>query len=1378
MKNNLFKIMKDKKIQKIMGVSITSLLVVGAIGMNISASNQRGLPDTLNIARQGNFIGHIIDSSGVKKFQSYVKKTDTGVEAYCMEHEKPAPINLRYTRRGKSNDKGIKHILASNVNLGSDEDNYYVKQVALNYYLGQVDWIENSLSSGKKYRDEAIKLANEAKDVKNGKIESQYETSKKASVSISDSSFKLNGNYYETDWFNVKSTSNLLNYTVKLTGAPSNAQILNSSNKVVTTLSKSDKKFKIRFHKDDVNKSYPNMKVYLNGTFKDEEPYIYDPSDTTYQIIALLDDSKIKVNSPKVPMDLTAVGSIKVVKSGDNGYRLQGAKFELKKNGTVVATGTTDSNGELLFKNLEVGTYEVVETKAPVGFILNSTSKTVVVQSTIESQVNVENKIIKGKVSIEKSDSEISNLKLQGAKFEIYDNLGAVVDTLTTNSNGYAESKSLEYGNYTMKEISSPVGYNLDNSTVYNIKISQNGKVYNYNIENDVYKSSIEVIKVDADDNTMPVEGAGFDVIAENVPGIANGTVVEHITTDANGYAVTKSLRYGVYKIKETVTPEGYWQSDKDYFVDITENNKVYTRHITNNAIQSKIRVIKTDGVSKEIIEGVKFKIVNKKTGQDVVFKDNVDGNTVDKTVFVTDDTGEFVTPQPLRIGDYQLVEVETNEGYILANPIDFTISKDTPMEDIELVGTVTSLEVVNQRIKGDLNIVKIDEYTKEPLENVEFMIECIEGFNKGLVYRGITDFNGQLSIKDLEYGIYEITEIKTKEGYNLNSQHITIDIKENEKLVEVEFENKPIEGYIEINKVDSETNRKLAGTKFEIWSENRNLVETIVTDENGYAKSGKLPYGNYNVIEVESTEGYIKDEDRIYQVGVSEEGKVYTLDIENDRQKGELIFNKLDSISQAIVAGAVMELKGLDIINEDINMTFDSIEGGNNILLPIGRYEIKELEAPEYYILNENPIVFEIKAYETTEVDFENKPVEGYIEINKVDSETNRKLAGTKFEIWSKNRNLVETIVTDENGYAKSGKLPYGNYNVIEVESTEGYIKDEDRIYQVGVSEEGKVYTLDIENDRQKGELIFNKLDSISQAIVAGAVMELKGLDIINEDINMTFDSIEGGNNILLPIGRYEIKELEAPEYYILNENPVVFEINADKTTEIDFENKPVEGYIEVYKIDSETKRELEGTKFEIWSQTRVLMETIVTDENGYAISGKLPYGNYYVIESEATQGYLKGEDVVNKVSITEEEKVYTVNMENHRQKGSLVFTKTDFATGEVIEGATIEIKGLDEINKDINIVFISKKEGNEITLPVGKYEIKETIAPDGYILNEEVGTFEIKENGEIVKAEIKNKKVPVSKPLTGDNSLYFIVNTMLAIASITGIIVLNKRK
>lgn len=958
------RLLNSRKFKRSMNVILSTVLLVNVVGVSAETikSNSFGEKNSsrMMVDREGNELKYIITTKNTY-FSTHIKRADNGEWALCMQQHKPAPIKTMYTKGEKIEDLGMKHIALSEPNMGSFEEDFYVKQVALNYYQGTIDYIEGSIKEGQNYRDKALEIANKAKQVKDGLATSEYFSDSNISISPASRDFYPNGEYYTTDWFDVSHVGNLQSYVVNLENAPAGTQVLNQNGDVVSSLSSSDKKFKLRVHRNNVDKAYGNIRVSATGTFNEAEPTRYYPDDTQYQIILMMDDYPIPVHSSPVSSSLNPKGGIRLHKISEDNSGLSGAEFELKKDGAVVRTETTDSNGDITFSDLELGVYELIEKNAPVGHVLNVQPIEVRVQAGMDSLVEVRNEVIKGKIAVNKKDSEIDSLKLEGAEFEIYDRLGNVVDTIVTNQDGYAESGLLNFGTYTMKETKSPEGYKLDNSTTYTVQISEHNKTYAYDITNDVFKGKLHIVKVNSKNEEIPVKGAGFDVIAENVKGVPNGTVVEHVITDDDGFAVTGDLRYGEYRIREVDTPDGFWRPDKDYFVDIKEDGKTYIRYIKNDPIEAKIRVIKTDGTDKTILKGVKFKIVDKKTGKDMEFKEYVGGKLVKKTEFITNDSGEFMTPQELPKGNYELVELEGKEGYVLAEPIPFTIDENSAMEDIEAVGRVVSMEVENNRIKGNMQITKVDTYTKEPMPNVEFLIECVEGFMKGKKFVSITDENGLIQLNDLEYGRYKVIEVKTLEDYVLSQEPVYFNIENDGQTIELNLENKPKEGYIEVEKIDSESKRKIENVEFTIFNEDGEEISKIVTGKDGKAKSEKLRRGNYTIVETKTPYGYIDNSGKFNFEIVNDE-EVVEMVIENDLIKGDLEFSKTDFTTGEVIEGAKIEIVGLDEINKHIKLEFVSSKNGNKFKLPVGRYEFRETLAPNGYVQSTEVGKFEIK--------------------------------------------------------------------------------------------------------------------------------------------------------------------------------------------------------------------------------------------------------------------------------------------------------------------------------------------------------------------------------------------------------------------------------
>ena len=892
--------------------------------------------------------------------------------------------------------------------------------------------------------------------------------------------------------------------------------------------------------------------------------------------------------------DTQIKGKIQVLKvDEETNTPLQGAEFEITQDGKHIETITTGENGIATSSLLPFGNYLVKEIKAPSKYVLNGEEHPVTISENGKTiEITHTNKIIKGKVAVKKTDSEISDLNLEGAEFTIYDNNKNIVATITTNKDGYAESEPLNYGTYTMQETKAPKGYLLSNK-VWDININENDKTYTFDVSNDVIKGKLQIVKVDSENEEKPVEGAGFDVIAVNVNGIKEGTVVDHVVTDKNGFAYTKDLRYGDYKFHETDTPKGYWKSDKEYSFNIAENGKTYVKYIKNSPIQAKVRVIKVDSKDGKPLKGVKFQIRNADTKKLVEFTNFIGIIPMKTTTLETNKNGELVTPQNLAYGNYLLEEVEPLEGYIKVNPIPFKIDENSVLEEIKDLGTIYTQKVSNDRITANMELLKLDKETNKPLENIEFKVTALDGFMKGKTWNLKSDDKGLVSLKGLEYGDYRVDEVKTLWNYVLNKEPIFFSVKENGKTIKLQMTNKKIRGSVELFKFDKDTNRPLEGVKFDLLNGDKK-VGTYTTDNTGKITVNNLEAGNYTWVEVEAIDHYNKV-DKKYDFNIYKDGQLEKIDVANTVKTGELDFSKTDVTTGDSIDGAKVKITGLEPQNKHINIEFTSSKEGNKFTLPEGKYTFEETLAPEGYRINKEVGTFEIK--------------------------------------------------------------------------------------------DGQITKANLKDERKQGDLEFTKTDVTDGRIIEGAKIKIICVEGLSKGKVIEFTSFKDGNKFTLDEGKYTFEEISAP--------------------------------------------------------------------NGYEINKEV--GTFEIKDGEITKANLKDE----------------------RTTGVLEFTKTDVATGEVLEGAKIKIECLEGLDQGKVIEFTSSKEGNKFTLAKGKYRISETKAPEGYELTTETGEFEITNQGDIITCNLTNKKIEIVK--TGSrfdiNSL-IPLGILLVAGGIGGLFFTKKRK
>ncbi|WP_447412804.1 MSCRAMM family protein, partial [Clostridium perfringens] len=741
---------------------------------------------------------------------------------------------------------------------------------------------------------------------------------------------------------------------------------------------------------------------------------------------------------------------------------------------------------------LPFGNYLVKEIKAPAKYVLNGQEHPVTISENGKTiEITHTNRVIKGKVAVRKTDSEIADLNLEGAEFTIFDNNKNTVATITTNKDGYAESEPLNYGTYTMQETKAPKGYLLSNK-VWDININENDKTYTFDVSNDVIKGKLQIVKVDSENEEKPVEGAGFDVIAVNVNGIKEGTVVDHVVTNKNGFAYTKDLRYGYYKFHETDTPKGYWKSDKDYSFSITENGKTYVKYVKNSPIQAKVRVIKVDSKDGKPLKGVKFQIRNTDTKKLVEFTNFIGIIPYKTTNLETNKNGELVTPQNLAYGNYLLEEVEPLEGYIKANPIPFKIDENAVLEEIKDLGTIYTQKVSNDRITANMELLKLDKETNKPLENIEFKVTALDGFMKGKTWNLKSDDKGLVSLKGLEYGDYRVDEVKTLWNYVLNKEPIFFSVKENGKTIKLQMTNKKIRGSVELFKFDKDTNRPLEGVKFDLLNGDKK-VGTYTTDNTGKITVNNLEAGNYTWVEVEAIDHYNKI-DKKYDFNIYKDGQLEKIDVANTVKTGELDFTKTDVTTGETIDGAKVKITGLEPQNKHINIEFTSSKDGNKFTLDEGKYTFEEISAPNGYEINKEVGTFEIKDGEITKANLKDERTTGKLLFKKTDVTTGEILEGAKIKIEcleGLDQGKVIEFISKKEG--NEFELAKGKYRISETQAPNGYELTTEK-GEFEINEQGEIVECNLKN--KKFEIVktgssfnFNSLLPLGLVLVVGGL-------------------------------------------------------------------------------------------------------------------------------------------------------------------------------------------------------------------------------------------------------------------------------------------------
>lgn len=583
----------------------------------------------------------------------------------------------------------------------------------------------------------------------------------------------------------------------------------------------------------------------------------------------------------------------------------------------------------------------------------------------------------------------------------------------------------------------------------------------------------------------------------------------------------------------------------------------------------------------------------------------------------------------------------------------------------------------------GYIEIIKRDSETGEvPQGNATLNGAIFEICNADgvLMERLECGENDNVTSAQLPLGIYTIKEVQPPTGYLLNETVHTVEIEYSDQNVEVNRQSyiipdDVIKGRIAITKFadaalaewnTDNPNPPLQGVEFEIRLKSTGeLVDTLVTDTDGKALSIELAYGTYIVAETKTVQGYMGCDS--FEVVIDEHGKVYSFIVTNEVYRSKVRIVKVDSDT-----GETIPIAGTEFLIRDSNGelivqtvtypqekhidTFITDETGTLTLpepLIYGDYTLHEIKAPYGYWLNDAPLAFSIddSGKDLVTVEFANVLIQKRIRIVKTDTrDTERRLAGAVFEVY-KGSELVDTMTTNENGYAETKLLTVGEYRVVEVKAPTGFALD-NASFDVSIDDsDTMVYTFVCENSPT--EVTITKTDVSDNSPLPNAYIE-----IYDDNGKLVFfgNTDEKGELCIqeLPFGKYTFKEKVAPTGYVLNETVFEFEIleNGDIIGETTMTNSPT--VLEINKVIYESNEPLTGAGFRIkdFLGLNTLHFTknedgsyrldedgdvteILVDENGQAVIYGLPVGNYWIEESTVPTGYYPAAPV--KITISE---------------------------------------------------------------------------------------------------------------------------------------------
>jgi len=1089
--------------------------------------------------------------------------------------------------------------------------------------------------------------------------------------------------------------------------------------------------------------------------------------------------------------------------------------------GTLIEKATTGADGKASYKaELPINySYSIREIQAPELYLRNSEDTyifTFKFTNDKEEKVNFShtftNKRVNATIDLVKEDSETGNSAqgdavFEGAIYGLYaredinhpDGRSGVlykkdeqVATLTTDKEGKASVSNLYLGKYYLKEITPPVGYLLDEEE-HDVNCDYEGDQVetvkrNTVSKEDVIKQPFQLIKAADNDKTDAdlLKGAGFSaylissltVKDDGSYDFTNATPIvltedgkTEMFTDERGYACSIPIPYGRYIVRETTTPHNFMPVD-DFIVTVTENSSTpqVWRVLLDDEFKAKLKIVKQDDETKQpvLLANTEFKVYDLDAKKYVEQVTTYPNTVVHKSYF-TDENGYLILPESLKCGNYRIEEVSAPDGYTQNTQyVEIKVDKNTAYQMDSVSGdAIITVTYENHPVKGKLVIHKSGE--------------TLKSFKKDFVYE-------ETSLEGAEFEIYAAENIFTPD-----------------------------------HQVDEQGNRHVIYAK-------DTLVKTVTTDKNGEAVIKDLPLGKYRVKETKAPSGFALNPNSqevsfIYKDQNTPEIEE-KLKFSNERQKVELSVEKQDAETGKVLKGATFGLYNKEAISsgdkvivkaDTLLQEVTSNEKGKaafTLDLPLGRYYVKELQAPAGYVSSDEILEFDatyqgqdVKTIKLKSVK-KNQPTT--VEVTKVDITTGTELDGASMSVLDKDGNVIDSWTSVKDSPHVIKRLQVGKTYILREElAPYGYLRATD--VEFTISDTAEVQKVKMEDEVPVARLLVNKkgefLDSVSLLDNAKGMIEhlfnyvtgnltdvtfnvyaaeaIRAADGVSADYYAA-DELVGsittdGNGIAqmdnLPLGRYYIVEKETSHGYVLDNEPRYVDLTyRDQDTPLvtysaDWQNARQRVQVEVLKKEKDSDKVLSGAIFGLYAADDIvsskgkvllakdtLIELKTTDEDGkIQFVADLPVDSrYYIKELAAPDGYVTDQE---PQEFTFEYQGSGTNVAEYAftfedEQTTVELSKADLTDKKELPGASLKVT-----DEDGNTVdeWVSKEEAHIIKgLIVGKkYKMTETKPADGYVTAESI-EFTVENTKEVQKHQMLDDvtKVEISKKDITDSS------------------------
>lgn len=782
---------------------------------------------------------------------------------------------------------------------------------------------------------------------------------------------------------------------------------------------------------------------------------------------------------------------------------------------------TTDQNGEIDLSKLPTGAYVVTE-KSCEGYVIDQAQRIIQLDPNEDAQFVFTN-TIKPALQIIKTSSDGSRLKNVSFRIARIEDGTHYLDRMT-NEQGEILISDLEPGVYSVRETSTDSSHILD-LREYHVELFP-GKTSTLTIENQK-RPNLTVYKHDADTGE-PIADTVFEVRA------ADGHSVDQIKTDSEGKAELKNLLPGVYEITEKSVPSP-WLLDAPSQLVTLYPNRDHTVYFENHQKPS-LTVKKVDSVTGDPLQGAKFQVIYASNSTD-------SGEINDLGTFYTDENGQFQI-SGLRDGWYKISELEPPTGYAI---------KEATQEVYIKSGTSKTLTFENIPLSA-LVVWKYDSVTGEAVSNAVFQVKYLTGTSgTGGTVIGTykTSANGSFTLTGLREGTYIVEELASDSGHVIDSAPQTAYISgKQQDVVQLYFGNSP-KGALLVKKIDSVTHEPLSDVEFMVTTSDGTVVGDangkFVTDSAGsFTVSGITPGTVLVVKETRAKAGYLLDD--APQAATIKAGQTVTLEFRNQPQ-GSLIINKLSSADKKTpLEGVLFQITYSDgsyVDNGALSSKglYRTDKNGQIILSGItGTVIVTEVETIKGYRIDDasRSQTIEVRANDTQQLWFYNTPISGIL-IHKISSVDGKAIPGVTFLLYDSANTPIAQATSDDRGYAYFEDLPAGRYSLRELEN-EGYVRDTQK--KTVYVKSGETTEVEWENTPITGQIQITKRSADynpTNGLPAGTLLEGAVFEIADKAGNVV-DTIRSNSRGLaiskqLPLSRYFIREVKAPEHYGISE-------------------------------------------------------------------------------------------------------------------------------------------------------------------------------------------------------------------------------------------------